>query len=73
MKITHVETYAVSVGWKNWLFLKVYTDSGLYGILKAAQGLVPDNVVNTDVVDRPGFRGRLARFSENQGLGQLPQ
>ena len=35
MKITHIETYTVSVGWKNWLFLKVCTDSGLYGIGEA--------------------------------------
>ncbi len=32
MKITHIETYTVSAGWKNWLFVKVLTDSGLYGI-----------------------------------------
>ena len=35
MKITHIETYTVSVGWKNWLFLKVCTDTGLYGISEA--------------------------------------
>jgi galactonate dehydratase len=31
MKITGIETYTVSAGWKNWLFVKVCTDSGLYG------------------------------------------
>lgn len=35
MKISRIETYTVSVGWKNWLFLKVCTDSGLYGISEA--------------------------------------
>lgn len=35
MKITGIETYTVSAGWKNWLFLKVSTDSGLYGIGEA--------------------------------------
>jgi galactonate dehydratase len=35
MKITHIETYTVSVGWKNWLFLKVCADSGLYGVSEA--------------------------------------
>lgn len=35
MRITHIETYTVSVGWKNWLFLKVQTDSGLYGVSEA--------------------------------------
>jgi len=35
MKITTIETYTVSAGWKNWLFVKVLTDSGLYGIGEA--------------------------------------
>jgi phosphoglycerate dehydrogenase-like enzyme len=39
------------------------------GIVRAAQGLLPDNIVNADVVNRPGFRTKLARFSENA----LPQ
>jgi len=32
MRITEIETYTVSAGWKNWLFVRVLTDSGLYGI-----------------------------------------
>jgi galactonate dehydratase len=32
MKITSIETITVSAGWKNWLFVRVHTDSGLYGI-----------------------------------------
>ncbi len=35
MKITKVETYPVSVGWKNWLFVRVLTDSGVHGIGEA--------------------------------------
>jgi len=35
MKITKIETYAVGAGWKNWLFVKVITDDGLYGISEA--------------------------------------
>ena len=35
MKITDIETYSVSAGWKNWLFIKVNTDEGLYGIGEA--------------------------------------
>lgn len=35
MKITKVETYIVSAGWKNWLFVKVLTDSKFYGIGEA--------------------------------------
>lgn len=33
------------------------------GIIRASQGLVPDNVLNTAVLDRPGFRAKLARFA----------
>jgi hypothetical protein len=28
---------------------------------------VPDNVVNAAVLERPGFRAKLARFTENAG------
>jgi galactonate dehydratase len=32
MKITAVETYIAGNPWKNWLFAKVLTDEGIYGI-----------------------------------------
>ncbi len=32
MKITSIETISVNAGWKNWLFARVSTDSGLHGI-----------------------------------------
>ena len=35
MKITKIETYTVSADWKNWLFIKVCTDTELYGIGEA--------------------------------------
>ena len=35
MKITGIETYSVGVDWKNWLFVKVLTDDGIYGIGEA--------------------------------------
>jgi galactonate dehydratase len=35
MKITDIETYTVSAGWKNWLFIKVLTDGKWYGIGEA--------------------------------------
>src|SRR6185437_1073151 len=36
------------------------------GMLRAAQGLVPENVVNREVFDRPGLQAKLARFAENR-------
>ncbi len=35
-------------------------------ILQAARGIVPNNVINNTVLDRPGFQAKLARFVENQ-------
>jgi phosphoglycerate dehydrogenase-like enzyme len=35
------------------------------GMLRAATGHVPDHVVNPGVLSRPGFRDKLARFTEN--------
>jgi galactonate dehydratase len=32
VKIVEVETYAVGAGWKNWLFVRVLTDEGIYGV-----------------------------------------
>ncbi len=36
------------------------------GILQAARGEVPDNVINKAVLERPAFKAKLARFVENQ-------
>jgi phosphoglycerate dehydrogenase-like enzyme len=35
------------------------------GMLLAARGQIPENVVNRDVLDRPEFRAKLAEFEEN--------
>jgi phosphoglycerate dehydrogenase-like enzyme len=35
-------------------------------IMRVAQGMVPQNVINPEVLSHPGFRGKLARFRENQ-------
>ncbi len=35
MKIVEIETYPVGAGWKNWLFVRVLTDEGLYGVGEA--------------------------------------
>lgn len=32
------------------------------GMLRAAHGQLPDNIVNREVIDRPGFQKKLARF-----------
>jgi phosphoglycerate dehydrogenase-like enzyme len=35
------------------------------GMLRAARGELPENIVNREVLDRAGFRAKLARFAEN--------
>jgi galactonate dehydratase len=35
VKIVEIETYPVGAGWKNWLFVRVLTDEGLYGVGEA--------------------------------------
>jgi phosphoglycerate dehydrogenase-like enzyme len=34
------------------------------GIREASFGRLPENILNTEVVDQPGFRAKLARFSK---------
>ena len=36
------------------------------GMLRAARGEAPADVVNPDVLQRPAFRARLARFAGNR-------
>lgn len=38
------------------------------GILRAATGQVPDDVVNPEVLNRPGFLAKLGRFAENRDV-----
>jgi phosphoglycerate dehydrogenase-like enzyme len=38
------------------------------GMLRAAQGELPANVVNVEVLERPGFRAKLTRFTENRSI-----
>lgn len=35
MKITDVQTFIVGNPWKNWVFIKLHTDNGIYGIGEA--------------------------------------
>lgn len=39
MKITGLRTFVVGNPWKNWVFVKVYTDEGLVGVGEATGGM----------------------------------
>jgi len=41
-------------------------DLMVQNVLRVARGLVPQNVVNPEVLRQPGFRAKLARFATNQ-------
>lgn len=45
---------------------KATMDSVATGILQASQGLIPQNVLNAEVLNKPGFRAKLDRFASNQ-------
>ena len=50
-----------AIAWTNELF----RDLGRMActqVLELSQGKVPHGVVNTDVIDRPGFQAKLARY-----------
>jgi len=38
------------------------------GMLRVARGQLPDHIINHAVLERPGFRAKLARFAENASL-----
>ena len=47
----------------------IWLDTGLAmstGMLRVARGEAPENVINRDVLRRPGFQSKLARFAENR-------
>jgi len=39
MKITDLRTFIVGNPWKNWIFVKLYTDMGITGLGEATGGL----------------------------------
>ena len=39
MKITEIKTFVVGNPWKNWIFIKLYTDEGITGLGEATAGL----------------------------------
>ena len=43
MRITSIETYIAGNPWKNWLFAKVSTDEGIYGVGEGTAQLLRQN------------------------------
>ncbi|NLE44925.1 MAG: galactonate dehydratase [Chloroflexi bacterium] len=45
MKITDLKAYTVDADWRNWVFVKLFTDEGLTGVGEASLGGSEDQVV----------------------------
>jgi phosphoglycerate dehydrogenase-like enzyme len=62
--LTQLDNVILTPHWLAGSF-DVFRDAGTTNCLamvQAAQGLLPANIVNREVIDRPGFQAKLARF-----------
>ncbi len=68
MRITQIETFTVSAGWKNWLFVKVHTDAGIHcigegtlnGFIKTTEAAVHE-LAHLAIGQEPEHITRLAK------------
>ncbi len=79
MKITELKTFVVGNPWKNWIFVKLYTDAGLTGLGEATGGLatkpnlgdveelarfvVGEDPRHPDKIWQKMYKGRFAKVS----------
>lgn len=79
MKITDLKTFVVGNPWKNWIFIKLYTDEGLVGLGEATGGLatkpnlgdveelkrfvVGEDPCQPDYLWQKMYKGRFANYS----------
>ena len=87
MKITDIKIFIVGNPWKNWVFLKVYTDEGLTGLGEATRGLTTKpvegdvaelrrHVIDEDPLqpERLWLKMHKARFQNNStGMSAIEQ
>jgi galactonate dehydratase len=70
MRITDIETYLVGNPWKNWLFVKVNTDEGIYGIGEGSLGHL-SKTVETAIHEMKGFIAGLEVFQTEMLVNRL--
>ncbi|MGA1198052.1 MAG: mandelate racemase/muconate lactonizing enzyme family protein [Candidatus Latescibacterota bacterium] len=79
MKITDLKTFVVGNPWKNWIFIKLYTDEGLVGLGEATGGLatkpnlgdveelkrfvIGEDPRHPDYLWQKMYKGRFANYS----------
>jgi galactonate dehydratase len=79
MKITDLKTFVVGNPWKNWVFIKLYTDEGLVGLGEATGGLatkpnlgdveelkrfvIGEDPRHPDYLWQKMYKGRFANYS----------
>lgn len=64
MKITDFKTYAVYANYRNWIFVKVFTDEGVYGVGEATMEWNTNSVMGAFEDLRPYVIGNDPRNSE---------
>jgi galactonate dehydratase len=70
MKITNIETYLVGNPWKNWLFVKIETDGGIYGIGEGSLGHL-SKTVETAIHEMKPFVMGLEVFQTEMLVARL--
>ncbi|PYV42786.1 MAG: hypothetical protein DMG06_12900 [Acidobacteria bacterium] len=70
MKISDIETYLVGNPWKNWLFVKMTTDEGIYGIGEGSLGHL-SKTVETAIHEMKPFIMGLDVFQTELLVGRL--
>jgi phosphoglycerate dehydrogenase-like enzyme len=68
--LTQLDNVVLSPHWAAGT-LDAFRDAGMAnikGMLQAAQGELPDHIVNREVIERPGFQAKLARFKNRSNL-----
>ena len=58
MKITDVETFIAGNPWKNWLFTRVHTDEGVYGVGEGTVNFMAKTVESAIHELRPQWEGQ---------------
>ena len=70
MRITDLKTFVVGNPWKNWVFVKVYTDAGLVGLGEATGGLATKPSLG-DLEELRRVRSHEGRRRQLQYVGKL--
>ena len=72
MKITDVQTFIVGNPWKNWVFIKLHTDYGVYGVGEATSHRKAKTAETAVIEMRRYYLGRDPFNTEEIYEGERP-